>query len=260
MASTASASPPTLVDVVGTKALEDKLKPNSVSTWCLAQWKPILAELISTAMLVFFGCMSCIPIDGLTQQSPIYAPLGFGLAVMFNVQIFGHISGAHMNPAVTLAAVIWGNTSIVLGICYFVVQVLGATIGYGILIGLAPIDVAVDGICVTHPHVGLNGFQTLGVEIILTGTVSFICCALWDPVNQHKQDSVPIKFGLAITGLSIAGAPLTGASMNPARSLGPALWTGIWTVHWAYWAGPFIGAALTAVFYKYILLQNHKNV
>lgn len=248
-----------VVDVTDNKVAQDKPKANTVATWCSAQWKAILAELVSTTLLVLFGCMSCIPIDGLTEQSPLYAPFGFGFAVMFNIQIFGHLSGAHMNPAVTLASVIWGGTSIAVGVAFFVVQCLGAFIGYGILIGLSPVDLSIEGICVTLPHHALTQFQSFGVEVILTATLTFVCCALWDPVNQHKQDSVPLKFGLTVAGLSIAGGPLTGASMNPARTLAPALWTGMWAFHWVYWAGPFVGATIAALFYKLVLLDRSHN-
>lgn len=248
-----------VIDVTETKVAPNKPKTNTLTGWFSAQWKAILAELVSTMLLVLFGCMSCIPIEGLTQQSPLYAPLGFGLAVMFNIQIFGHISGAHMNPAVTLAAVIWGGTTVAVGFAFFIVQCLGAFIGYGILIGLSPVDLSLGGICVTLPHHALTQFQSLGVEIVLTAALVFVCCGLWDPVNAHKQDSVPIKFGLTIAGISIAGGPLTGASMNPARTLGPALWTGIWTYHWVYWAGPFVGSVIAVLFYKLFFLNRTRQ-
>lgn len=244
-----------VVNVTETKVTEDKSKSNTLAAWCSAQWKPILAELVSTSLLVLFGCMSCIPIEGLTEQSPVYAPLGFGLAVLLNIQIFGHISGAHMNPAVTLASVIWGSSSIAVGVAFAIVQCLGAFIGYGILIGLAPVNLSIDGICVTMPHHALSQFQSFGVEVVLTAALVFVCCGLWDPINQHRQDSGPIKFGLTIVGLSIAGGPLTGAGMNPARSLAPALWNGAWTFHWVYWAGPFVGATIAALFYKLLFLD-----
>lgn len=244
-----------VINVTETKTAEDTSKSNTLAAWCSAKWKIILAELVSTSLLVLFGCMSCIPIEGLTEQSPLYAPFGFGFAVLFNIQMFGHISGAHMNPAVTLASVIWGSTSITVGVAYFIVQCLGAFIGFGILTGLSPVDVSVEKVCVLVPHHALNQFQSLGVEIVLTAALVFVCCGLWDPINQHKQDSVPIKFGLTVAGLSIAGGPLTGAGMNPARALGPALWTGAWAFHWVYWAGPFVGATIAVLFYKFIFLN-----
>ncbi|KAG6450911.1 aquaporin [Manduca sexta] len=255
---TVTLNPQTLVDVVENKITPDPSKAsglNAICAWCSEQWRAILAEFVSTMLLIVFGCMACIPLDGFTPQPPLYGPLGFGLTVSFNIQIFGHISGAHMNPAVTLAAVIWGSMSITLALAYALAQCIGAIVGYGILVAVAPINVLPIGVCLTMPHAGHTLIQALGVEMVLTAALSFINCACWDPVNAQKQESVAIKFGLAIAGLSIAGGPLTGASMNPARSLGPALWTSGWYAHWVYWVGPCVGSALAAFIYKFIWLK-----
>lgn len=259
---TIPASPQSLVEVIENKIISDKTtcRLSAVSKWYLSQWKMILAELIATMLLIVFGCMACIPITGHPLQPPLYAPFGFGFVVSFNVQIFGHISGAHMNPAVTLASLIWGSISVTLTITYIIAQCIGAILGYGILLAVSPVDLISNGICMTLPHAGHTSVQALVIEIILTATLSLICCACWDPINEHKQESVPLKFGLAITGLSIAGGPMTGASMNPARSLGPSVWTGIWAAHWIYWTGPFIGSTIATIFYKYIWLKKiHSN-
>lgn len=241
-----------VVEVIENKMNSEKSKPLN---WCRQQWRPILAELISTMLLVIFGCMACIPLEGFDPQPPMYAPFAFGFAVLFNIQIFGHISGAHMNPSVTLAALIWNKMTFPLTIAYVIAQCAGATLGYGILVGVSPMDLTGDGVCLTLPHVNNNVFHTLGIEMLLTSALSFLNCAFWDPTNIDKQESLPIKFGLTIAGLSLAGGPWTGASLNPARSLGPAVWTGVWTMHWVYWVGPLIGSAIAAILYKYIWLQ-----
>lgn len=240
-------NPQAVVDVI-----ENKIGPEKTTAinWCQKQWKAILAEMVATSMLVLFGCMACIPLDGFNPQPPMYGPFGFGLAVLFNIQIFVHISGAHMNPAVTVAALIWRKLSFPLAIAYVIAQCIGAILGYGILIGVSPMNIAGTGVCLTLPHPSNNIYNTLGVEIVLTAALSFLNCGFWHPANHEKTESLAIKFGLAIAGLSLAGGPLTGASMNPARSLGPAVWTGIWTDHWAYWVGPMIGTSVAAVFYK----------
>lgn len=259
---TIPANPQSLVEIIENKIIPDETMTSlcAVSKLCLSQWKMILAELIATMLLIVFGCMACIPITGYPLQPPLYAPIGFGFVVSFNVQIFGHISGAHMNPAVTLASLIWGSTSFVLSINYIIAQCIGAIIGYGILLAVSPVDLIANGICMTLPNPGHTSIQALVIEIVLTATLSLICCSCWDPVNEHKQESVPLKFGLAIAGLSIAGGPMTGASMNPARTLAPSVWTGIWSAHWIYWTGPFIGSAIATIFYKYIWLKKiHSN-
>lgn len=231
---------------------EIKGQPNKIIPWWYLHWRAILAELVSTTLLLFLGCMTCIPLDGVNLNPPLYSPIGFGLIILFNIQAFGHISGAHMNPSVTLAAVIWGKMSVGLGITYALAQCTGAILGYGILMELLPADTSYDGICITQPHTRHTVNQAFMVEVLLTAALSFIVCAVWDPVNEEKNESNSIKFGLTVSGLAIAGGPLNGGSMNPARSLGPAVWTGRWTSHWIYWAGPLLGGAMAATFYKYI--------
>ncbi|XP_049869975.1 aquaporin-like [Pectinophora gossypiella] len=252
-------NPQSIFTMVDTKVKNDEPGSKAMK-WCSSQWRRIFAELVSTCGLLLLGCMTTIPIDGVPYQQPLYSPLGFGFVVMFNIQIFGHISGAHMNPSVTLASVLWGATSILTAIAYFIAQCTGAILGYGILLFMSPVDLSAGGVCVTQVHHALNVWQGLAVEVALTSTLNFLNCGVWDPVNKNKQDSVPVKFGLAIAGLSLCGGPLTGASMNPARSLAPALLTGLWRDHWIYWVGPFIGAVLPTLLYKYVWLKKEDSV
>lgn len=245
-------SSPQVINIVENKIDEEK---SVVAEWCSSNWRPILAELVSTTLLLLVGCMTTIPIHDIPYQNPMYGPFGFGLVVMFNIQIFGHISGAFMNPAVTLAALLWGSISISKAIAFVIAEIAGALLGFSILVTLSPILVPENGVCVTQVHPQLNAFQALGIEIVLTTALNFLNCAVWDPVNRDKPDSIPIKFGLAIAGLSLAGGPLTGASMNPARTLAPAVWTGRWDNHWVYWVGPLIGGILPTLIYKYLFLR-----
>ncbi|XP_026755324.2 aquaporin-4-like [Galleria mellonella] len=248
-----------VIGVIESKPIKPNSVSKSISTWCAIQWKGILAEFLATTLLIIFGCMSCIPIEGLSQNPALYAPLGFGLAVMFNIQIFGHISGAYMNPFVTITAVIWGKITLSLGIAFIIVECAGAILGYGFLLLVSPVDMVAEGICLTQLHRNINEIQGFAIEVVLTAALSFINCGVWDPTNEHKQDSSPLKFGLTIVGLSVAGGPLTGASMNPARTLGPAVWNNNWDGHWVYWVGPLFGGILAAVIYKYIWLDKRKQ-
>ncbi|XP_045503223.1 aquaporin-like [Colias croceus] len=243
--------------LVGLTEVEIEKIPIKTVLWKTLNWRAIVAEFVATMMLVSLGCMTCIPHDGSVHQ-PMYGPLGFGLIVLFNIQTFAHISGAHMNPVVTLAAMIWGQVSILLGIMYIIVQCAGAIIGYGILVALSPSGFVEAGVCTTTPLLKYTIYQAIGIEVMLTAALVFITCAVWDPVNKDNQESNSVKFGLTIAGLSLAGGPLTGASMNPARSLGPALWTSTWKSHWIYWLGPFLGGIFASVFYKYVWLKVDK--
>ncbi|XP_068631250.1 aquaporin-like [Battus philenor] len=250
------------VDVIESVSVKDiKRKGSETMSNFSAHWKAVLAEFISTLFLVFLGCMACVPLAGYSTQPALYGPFGFGLVVLFNIQAFGHISGAHMNPAVTLGAVIWGKVSILLGIAYAIAQCSGAIIGYGILMTVSPLDLVPEAVCTTQPHPQHTMIQAVAVEVILTAALNFLNCAVWDPANEASLESVSMKFGFTIAGLSIAGGELTGASMNPARSLGPVVWTGMWETHWVYWVGPLIGGSLSTLFYKLIWLNkgNHKT-
>ena len=217
-----------------------------------------MAEVVATSTMLFFGCLTCLPIDGFAVNPPIYGPLGFGCVVPLNIKTFGHISGAHMNPAVTIAAIIWGKMSIVLGISYVIAQLFGAVIGYGMLVLLSPSNIST-AVCVTQPNPYCTEYQALGIEILLTAGLVFINCAVWDPVNALYNETNPITFGLIILGLSLSGGPLTGASMNPARSLAPAIWTNTWNAHWVYWVGPLLGSLSAIIIYKYIWLLRPKK-
>lgn len=232
----------------------EKIKPSTLmamgETWRNVL-KVLLAEFVSTMLLIFLGCMTCVPLKGFDLPPPMYSPIGFGMVVLFNITAFGHISGAHMNPSVTLSAVIWGKVSIPLGIMYVVAQCGGAIAGYGLLLHVSPIN-ASDNICVTQLHPQVTIYQGLVIEIVLSVALGFINCSVWDPVNKEKQDAIPLKFGFTIAALSLAGGPLTGASMNPARTLGPVVWINNWESHWIYWAGPCIGGAFAPLLYKFV--------
>lgn len=240
-------------------------KPNNtkfkiIIEWWSREFKVVLAEFVSTMLLLFIGCMTTLPLSGFDVQPPMYSPIGFGLVVLFNITTFGHISGAHMNPSVTLSAVIWGKVSIPLGIMYVVAQCGGAIVGYGLLLSVSPVDLITDSIGATLLNPQLTVYQGLVVEIILSAALGFINCAVWDPVNKEKQDAIPLKFGFTIAALSLAGGPLSGASMNPARSLGPVVWSNNWQYHWIYWVGPIVGGAIAPIIYKFVWLdKNNKD-
>ncbi|XP_030372201.1 aquaporin AQPcic [Scaptodrosophila lebanonensis] len=210
-----------------------------------------LGELIGTGMLVFLGCMGCVKTD-LFPNNHLQIILNFGLAVMICIQCFGCVSGAHLNPAVTVAAYIYDMVTLQMAFVYFVAQMLGAFIGYGLLKVLLPEETMTvgSGLCVTAPHPTISSIQGCGIEFVVTAILILVCCGVWDPRNSKFHDSVAIRFGLAISCLACAAGPFTGASMNPARSFAPALWNGSFDAHWIYWIGPLAAAGITAIAYK----------
>ncbi|EDW01053.1 aquaporin AQPcic isoform X2 [Drosophila grimshawi] len=207
-----------------------------------------LAELMGTGILVFLGCIGCVKTD-IFPNNHLQIILNFGFAVLIAIQCFGCVSGAHINPAVTVAAYIYDLVTLPMALVYFAGQMLGAFIGYGLLKALLP-DPTLDGLCVTLPHATVTTPQAFGIEFVATSILIIVCCGVWDPRNAKHHDSVAIRFGLAIAGLACAAGPFTGASMNPARSFAPALWNTNFTAHWIYWLAPLSSAAITAITYK----------
>ncbi|XP_034655051.1 aquaporin isoform X1 [Drosophila subobscura] len=238
-----------------------KSKPKSRSTCWLLQRRQlnniciVFAELIATAMLMFLGCMGCIQ-NSFFTNGHFQCALNFGFVVLICIQCFGCVCGAHLNPAVTLANYIYNMISLPMAVAYFFAQMLGAFIGYGLLKAIMP-DSAIystdtpSGVCVTSVHSSLTGLQGVVIEFLITSALIAICCGVWDPRNAKFQDSVGVRFGLAISCLSLTAGQFTGASMNPARSFAPALWNGAWENHWIYWVGPMAGALVSSLIYKY---------
>ncbi|KAM8711734.1 hypothetical protein ACLKA7_012273 [Drosophila subpalustris] len=252
---------------------QQKLKFNdSSSNWRYLYLKPthrqgvaaFFAELVGTATFIFVACMGCVTTP-LFFNSHFELSLNFGLAIMIAIQSFGSISGAHLNPAITLAAFIYGALNWYMSIAYLVAQVAGALIGYGLLKAVLPLNaiVGVDtpaGVCVTVLSSDISVLQGVFIELLLTCFLTMVACAVWDPRNARLKDSVPLRFGLTVSCLNLAAGLFTGSSMNPTRSLGPAVWNNSWEHHWIYWVGPLVGAALTAIVYRLFFKGRNEEI
>uniref|UniRef100_A0A1B0D8I2 Uncharacterized protein n=1 Tax=Phlebotomus papatasi TaxID=29031 RepID=A0A1B0D8I2_PHLPP len=148
-----------------------------------------------------------------------------------------------------------------LAVFYVAGQLLGGFIGFGVLKLITPKhiwrpeDATGPGVCTTVPHPDLSPFTAVTVEFIITSVLIFLCCGVWDSRNAKHHDSVPLRFGLTITGLALAGARFSGGSMNPARSLGPAIWNGDFEHHWIYWVGPLLAPLVVTPFYRIVFQQ-----
>ncbi|XP_022902197.1 aquaporin AQPAe.a-like isoform X5 [Onthophagus taurus] len=225
-----------------------------------------LAEFFGTAMLLFIGCMGCA--FDLKHPFPGFAPaLTFGLAVMVIVQIFLHISGSHINPIITIAVVIFGAMKPLVAGIYITAQMLGGIFGFGLIKLLltehfTEVHIPSPGgngtihhLCVTQPNPYISPFQATAIEAITSGILILLLCGITDKRNHANTDSLPLRFGFAITGLASASAQFTGGSMNPARSFAPALLNGIWSNQWIYWVGPTAGAITAALFYKFLYYE-----
>lgn len=211
---------------------------------CVPLWRAWLAELCGTTLLVLLSCLpGCAPGGA---ASPAHRALAAGLVVTMLVQSVDHISGAFFNPTVVLAAALWGRVTWRRAVCLAVAQLLGATLGAAALRALRPIGAVA---CVTRPAADLTPAEAVAIEAVLGGCLALANCGTWDARNAGLRDAWPVRIGLTVAGLSLAAGELTGASMNPARSFGPALCEDVWTHHWVYWAGPLGGSLVCTLLY-----------
>ncbi|KAJ8684016.1 hypothetical protein QAD02_019808, partial [Eretmocerus hayati] len=230
--------------------------------WCTEDGSAVellkkgLAEMIGTAILVFLGCLGCVGSMG-NIPSHLQICLSFGFAVIIAIQSVGHISGAHINPAITVGAVVCGHKSLLSALVYIIGQTAGGIIGYALLKMLTPSGLLWAGspdesssFCVTQLSERLSVPQGFFAEVLATGLLVFMWCAAVDARNSSSQDSIGIRFGLAVAALCLGFVPYTGAGMNPARSFGPALMNLQWKQHWVYWFGPFAGSIVGSLLYK----------
>ncbi|KAF2903776.1 hypothetical protein ILUMI_02403 [Ignelater luminosus] len=137
-------------------------------------------------------------------------------------------------------------------VVYVIAQLIGGVLGFGLLKLVTPTQYAED-LCTTLLQHNLHISQGLVIEIVITSALCFVLGAVLDERNAHKSDSIPLRFGLTVSCLSMVAGPYTGASMNSARSFAPALLNNNWKDHWIYWLGPTLGAVFASVFYRYIL-------
>ncbi|MGF1493734.1 MAG: MIP/aquaporin family protein [Microcoleaceae cyanobacterium] len=228
-----------------------------VPIWCaLTQhWREVVVEGIGTFILVFAGT-GAVMVDQLTDGSITHLGISFvfGAVVAAMIYATGHISQAHINPAVTLAFWAGGFFPRRKVLPYVIAQCLGAVIASGLLlISLG----SVGNLGATLPLDG-NWSQALVLEIVLTFILMFVI--LGSGLDRRApQGFAGLAIGLTV-GLEAAFmGPITGASMNPARSLGPALISGTLDYHWVYWVAPIVGAQLAVAVYR-ILSCNFRDI
>lgn len=223
--------------------------------------KKYAAELIGTFTLVFIGCGSAV-IAG-TQIGFLGISIAFGLSVLAMVYAISPISGCHINPAITISMLVAGKISAKDTIGYVISQCIGATIGaallYHIASGLPDYSLAINGL-------GQNGFDAqspmkypMGAGFAAEVALTFIFLLVIFGATSQKANSkfAGIAIGLALVMIHLVGIPITGTSVNPARSLGPALVLGGTALAqlWVFWVAPILGGVLAALFYKFVLSE-----
>ncbi|KAM4702338.1 aquaporin-5-like [Discoglossus pictus] len=223
----------------------------------LAFARAVFAEFLATLLFVFLGLGSALNWSS-SLPSILQISLAFGLAIGTFVQTFGHVSGAHINPAVTVAFLIGSHISLLRSVFYIIAQLVGAIAGAGILYGVAPPAVR-GNLAINMVANGTQG-QALAVELILTFQLVLCIFASTDSRRNDNLGAPAISIGLSVALGHLLGIYFTGCSMNPARSLGPAAITGLFKDHWIFWIGPLVGGILASLFYNYILFPHNKSV
>ena len=213
----------------------------------MGQLRRGIAEAIGTFALVFvgIGAIKAAPNDLLAVA------LAHGLTIAVFVSATGHISGGHLNPAVTFGALVGGKIKVSDAVVYWISQLVGGTLAAYACCTLFDRGVVVAG--TPQLGAGVSSSQGIVIEAILTFFLVFV-------VYGTAIDPRGPKIGGLAIGLTVAldilfGGPLTGAAMNPARVFGPALVAGFWSTHSVYWVGPLLGGAAAGWVYKTFFLR-----
>ena len=239
--------------------------------------KKFIAELIGTFFLVFFGTGSAVVTllidDGVNHGAAGIGLLGglgdwlaiglaFGLTVMACIYVFGKISGAHLNPAVTIGLLVSKNISLIDSVYYIVAQAIGAVLGSLLLfVCLGAPAVTIGGLGATAPGLSVGYIPAMIAECI--GTFFLMLVVMGVAVDKKADPGVAgISIGMTVAAVIIVLGAFTGASINPARTFGPYLMdtllggANLWGLFPIYLVGPIVGAILAALVYAYLAKGN----
>ncbi|XP_029450882.1 aquaporin-5-like isoform X1 [Rhinatrema bivittatum] len=224
----------------------------------LAFARAVFAEFLAMLIFVFLGLGSALEWKSAVPVI-LQISLAFGLAIGTLVQSLGHVSGAHINPAVTVAFLVSSHISIMRAVFYIVAQIVGAIAGAGILYAVAPVDVR-GKLAVNSLSNNTTSGQAIVVELLITFQLVLCIFASTDGRRNDNVGSPALSIGLSVALGHLIGIYFTGCSMNPARSLGPSVITRNFKDHWIFWVGPLIGAILASLFYNYLLFPYQRSL
>ena len=215
--------------------------------------KKYIAEAIGTMILVFMGCGSAVFLGVAVDGGHLAVALAFGLSIVAMAYVIGNISGCHINPAVSLGALLDKRITVSEFCGYVAAQIIGGIAGAAKLFAL----VKITGVADLTGGLGSNGLANAGgifgglvTEVILT--FIFVLVILGVTADKNKGAVAGIVIGLTLTFVHIIGIPITGTSVNPARSIGPAIFAGGAALKdlWVFIVGPLVGSALAALVYQ----------
>jgi aquaporin Z len=222
--------------------------------------KKMTAEFFGTFWLVFGGCGSAVLAAGFPDVGIglLGVALAFGLTVLTMAFAIGHISGCHLNPAISIGLVAGGRFSASELGPYIGAQVVGGIAGAGVLAVIANgqpgFDLVASGFAANgygeHSPGGYSLLSALTAEVVLTAFFLFVIMGSTD--KRAPAGFAPIAIGLCLTLIHLVGIPVTNLSVNPARSTGPALFVGGWALSqlWLFWVAPILGGILGGFLYR----------
>ena len=219
--------------------------------------KKYLAELVGTFVLTFLGCGAAVALGcGADTASIVGTAFAFGLAVVAMAYTIGGISGCHINPAISLGCFLSGRMTAKDCGMYIVFQVIGAILAAAVLAGIVGTAPA-EAIITTKTGANACAFGVtngLLVEIVLTMLFVLVVLGATAKTNGATNNFAGLAIGLSLILIHLVGIHFTGTSVNPARSIGPALFEGGQALSdlWVFIVGPFVGGALAALFWKII--------
>ncbi|XP_063076784.1 aquaporin-1-like [Engraulis encrasicolus] len=218
-------------------------------TW--AFWRAVLAEMVGMLLFIFIGITAAIGNHNNSgPDQEVKVALAFGLAIATLVRTLGHVSGAHLNPAVTLGLLASCKISVLRAVFYIVAQMVGSVAASAIVVGLRPTSLNALGLNELN---GVTPVQGFGVEFLLTLQLVLCVISSTDERRYDVGNSAPLAIGLSVGLAHLGGISYTGCGINPARSFGPAVILQSFNNHWVYWAGPMSAAVVAALIYDLIL-------
>ncbi|KAM9331715.1 aquaporin-1-like [Pholidichthys leucotaenia] len=214
-------------------------------------WRAVLAELVGMTLFIFLSITSGI--GNKNNSNPdheVKVSLAFGLAIATLAQSLGHISGAHLNPAVTLGMLTSCQISVFRAVVYIIAQMLGSVLASGLVYGARPNGTDALGL---NTLSGVTPGQGVGIELLATFQLVLCVIAVTDKRRCDVTGSAPLAIGLSVCLGHLAAISYTGCGINPARAFGPALILNDFTNHWVYWVGPMCGGVAAALIYDFLL-------
>ncbi|CAC5397898.1 AQP4 [Mytilus coruscus] len=234
--------------------IKDWLKKAKEELYSKQLWKSLRAEFFGSILYVIFGCGCTTNWTNDNIVKHFASVLSFGISNSILVKTLGPTSGGNFNPAVTISLLCTRYISLLRGLFYILVQIIGSICGAAILYGIIPSEIRHD-LGVTKVHKNVDNVRAFGVEFLATFIVIFTYFSAMENKNNVLV-SESVVCGLSISLSQLFAFNLTGASVNPARSFGPALINNSWDNHWIYWVGPILGGIFGGFTHEYTNKQS----